>query len=53
MRLHVDFSGPAGLATGWISGIQNDSSDNVAAFVWGDLRVGLVSVRQLALSPQS
>jgi len=33
-RLHVYFSGPAGQATGWATGIQNDGTNSVTAFVW-------------------
>jgi hypothetical protein len=33
-QLHIYFSGPAGLATGWTAGMQNSGSGPVEAFVW-------------------
>jgi hypothetical protein len=33
-HLHVYMNGPAGVADGWIAGIQNDGANNVTAFVW-------------------
>jgi hypothetical protein len=33
-RLHVYFSGPAGVGDGWDAGVQNDGADAVNVFIW-------------------
>jgi hypothetical protein len=33
-QIHIFFSGPQGVATGWTVGAQNGGSASVSAFVW-------------------